>query len=129
MMNLSIYCLTKILRYLPSEKKILSFALVSQLFYETIQEIIKNTPRVNNRKQLKEACIKSRYIRIYNLIKFRNGGHWRNLDKNYGLSGACISGDWFLIHLMIKHGARAWNKAVIGACQGDHLRRLLFLTI
>lgn len=39
---------------------------------------------------------------------------------NFGLYGACISGNMEMIEYLIKRGATDWNKGLYGGCMGNH---------
>lgn len=129
---LPIYLLSKILLYLPNEKLILRFSLLNSSFYDAVRNIIKNTQPAKNSKQLKEACSKLQYIRLYNSTKLYDGKRWRTLNKDYGLQGACISSDMFLINMMINNSTKScttWTKAISGASQGGNVHVLEYILI
>src|SRR5579875_418558 len=68
---------------------------------------------------LRNAC-KSKNRNIVNFIFEQN----KIYDINYGLYGACYSGDIKLVNLVIKKGATDWNYGAVGACRGGKIETL-----
>ncbi len=77
-------------------------------------EVIVNDNEWNNNGLLEKYCKNNDVITIRKMIKL-------DLYWDFGLWGACRSGNMDIVKLMIEKGANNWNWGLDIACAGGHL--------